>query len=549
MAYRQRVVRPRKTSGLSARPRQVEWALRTLVLAFCVSISIVLGHGLVALGWTVLLLALSLPTVRLPRSSSATRALRVLEAVAGAAAVASTGLGSSPYLLYLLVPTVAAGLWSALLDALVTTAAAAITYLVVGAVSGQLSNERFSQGVGQYVLIALILGPMASWARRTLQPRPAEEPLYGAAYRLLSQLRTVTRQLPGTLDPLVVTAELLDRVGEVVAHDRGGVLVRGGDARLTPLAGGTQDLAGGDVALSDDTPYAEAWATQVVQCVGRGDGSWLLVAPMVVGVRTCGLVVLESDSGSVPDAAQCARITEIVTGAALRLETALLFDDVRDLATAEERQRVAREIHDGIAQELVIVGYGIDNALGDLPDGAGDSRTALTSLRGEVTRIITELRLSLFDLRADIDPHGGLGAAISAYLRTVGTTSGVTVHITLDESPHRLPSGTEIELLRIVQEAVTNARKHSGAANLWVTCDVHPPSAHLRVEDDGSGIIGTGRTDSFGLTVMRERAQRLHGSLDIRNRPQGGTVVEVHLDGAPSRSLGRPTVAYGERRP
>ena len=83
----------------------------------------------------------------------------------------------------------------------------------------------------------------------------------------------------------------------------------------------------------------------------------------------------------------------------------------------------------------------------------------------------------------------------------------MTVHLALDESPVRLPFETEAELLRIAQESVNNARKHSHANNLWVTCVVQPPNALLVVEDDGRGMQQR-RKDSFGLQIMRERAGR-----------------------------------------
>jgi len=154
---------------------------------------------------------------------------------------------------------------------------------------------------------------------------------------------------------------------------------------------------------------------------------------------------------------------------------------VRSLATNEERQRLAREIHDGVAQELVMVGYGIDNALAVVPEEAADAAEELRALRAEVTRVITELRLSLFELRSEVDRHGGLAAAISEYARTVGASGGLRVHMSLDESTARLPSAVEAELLRIAQEAMTNARKHAGASNLWVTCTVDPPFAQVEV--------------------------------------------------------------------
>jgi len=142
--------------------------------------------------------------------------------------------------------------------------------------------------------------------------------------------------------------------------------------------------------------------------------------------------------------------------------------------------------------------------------------------------MVTELRLSIFDLRSDVAPATGLGAALSSYVRGVGTDSELTVHLVLDESNTRLSIEAESEILRIAQEAVTNARRHSQARNLWVTCRVDPPRAFLRVADDGRG-MGKARSDSYGMEIMRERATRIGAGLSIRQRVGGGTVVEVVL--------------------
>jgi signal transduction histidine kinase len=108
----------------------------------------------------------------------------------------------------------------------------------------------------------------------------------------------------------------------------------------------------------------------------------------------------------------------------------------------------------------------------------------------------------------------------------------MTVHLTLDESPTRLRAGVETELLRIAQEAITNARKHSNAANLWVDCRVRPPFARVAVRDDGSG-LRPGREDSYGLRIMHERAARIDANLQIQHGDPGstksGTQVTVTL--------------------
>jgi nitrate/nitrite-specific signal transduction histidine kinase len=133
-----------------------------------------------------------------------------------------------------------------------------------------------------------------------------------------------------------------------------------------------------------------------------------------------------------------------------------------------------------------------------------------------------------------------LGSVLGDYLLEVGSRSGTAVVLKLDETPERLRPEVAEQLLRIVQEAVTNARKHSGAANLWVTCVVRPPAAHVIVEDDGSGICETGRANSFGVGIMRERAGRIGATLEISGRAGGGTRVSVRLT-APSPKHHRAT--------
>jgi len=105
------------------------------------------------------------------------------------------------------------------------------------------------------------------------------------------------------------------------------------------------------------------------------------------------------------------------------------------------------------------------------------------------------------------------------------------VHVTLDESTVRLRPKVEAELLRITQEAINNARRHSGGANLWVNCQVNPPHAVIDVVDDGQG-LGAGRDDSHGMKIMRERAERIGADLLVESpaRSGRGTRVSIRLD-------------------
>src|SRR5690606_721376 len=145
-----------------------------------------------------------------------------------------------------------------------------------------------------------------------------------------------------------------------------------------------------------------------------------------------------------------------------------------------------------------------------------------------------------------VDRHGGLAAAIAEYARTVGASGGMRVHLSLDEATARLPAAVEAELLRIAQEAITNARNHAGAANLWVTCAVDPPYAQIEISDDGRGIADQRPEGRYGLAIMAERAERIRGRLEIRPRHPTGTTVAVVLGTSPRRDSVRDSVTAPE---
>ena len=206
---------------------------------------------------------------------------------------------------------------------------------------------------------------------------------------------------------------------------------------------------------------------------------------------------------------------------AVRLDTAVLFDDVRTLATAEERNRIAREMHDGVAQEIVGLGYIVDE-IESISDH-NQTRELASTLRTEITRLVSEIRFSIFDLRHEIT-DGRLAASLADYAREVSHATGLRVHLSLAESGPALPPRTATEVLRVAQEAIGNVRKHARASNLWVTLDSDGSTLSLSIEDDGVGNAGP-REHHWGLQTMRERAEAVGARLDVSPRSDGGTVV------------------------
>jgi signal transduction histidine kinase len=380
-----------------------------------------------------------------------------------------------------------------------------------------------------WALAGLGAGLLAAWVVE-LRSTPArdDEASYESARRLLSQLRTVARRLSSGLDPVSMASQVIMSTHETLADTRTAVFVRTEGGVLAPM--GYQGYNADQALLPEGPMVDRCWAEMEPVYEPRSgataDTRHRVALPLRSGARMIGVVL--SEGGTPPPPGALPALMQDLDEQALRLDTALVFDEVRSLATMEERQRLAREIHDGVAQEIASLGYLVDELAAEEEDA--EQSTRLRALRSEISRVVSELRLSIFDLRSEISPTAGLGSALSDYVRAVGARSGLTVHLTLDEAPTRLRGEVETELLRITQEAVTNARKHSNAENLWVDCRIQPPFAHITVEDDGSG-LGRPRADSYGFKIMRERADRINALLEIGGRDHTtaglGTKVSV----------------------
>ncbi len=432
---------------------------------------------------------------------------------------------------YLMIPALLAGLTGDRRDNVLVVGSEAAGILASLALSA--SNDVALAGIevsAPWIVASLGVGLVAEWILRLRGDTPqADEHSYLSARKLLTQLRSVARRLSSGLDPVGIGNQILAEVAATTMSPRAALFIRTDSDTWTPLV-----FRGPDARMVIN-PEGELFNRSLSdlrtvsgpQASGRSDCRHRFVFPVAVGENVIGVVIAD---GPVDLSDELDSLIDAIDEHAIRLDAALVFDEVRSLATVEERQRLAREIHDGVAQELASIGYLVDELAETAVTEAQGNR--LRDLRGEVTRVVNELRLSIFDLRSEIDANGGLGSALSTYVRAVGARSGLTVHLTLDEAPRRLRNDVEGELLRITQEAVTNARKHSRGTNLWVDCRIRPPSAHICVQDDGGG-LGAARPDSYGIKIMRERAERIGAQLDIREEPAHsgalGTRVTVTL--------------------
>ena len=261
----------------------------------------------------------------------------------------------------------------------------ALTLLVTRLLGWQTGDvpEYFAQ-VSQWVVLSFAVGALAAWIRRIQEASSTQaddDPSYVEAYRLLSDLRRVSRELSEGLDAVGIAQILLQSTSARTRYSWGAVQVpTDANERLVVLAQeGRAHTSGHPTARpdADAGPWLDAWRTGTTSLrrtsLDGQDHGYSLVVPLQTADRT--VAVLGIERPEAPFANDAIEIVErLARESALRLDAALLFSDVRTIATAEERRRVAREIHDGIAQELASIGYVVDDLAADAVDARDDGK-------------------------------------------------------------------------------------------------------------------------------------------------------------------------------
>ena len=271
-----------------------------------------------------------------------------------------------------------------------------------------------------------------------------------------------------------------------------------------------------------------------------------LVAPLLVSDKTLGWLTLctrEINDCGEGQWWRIALIEAIARQAALALHHSRIVElkrvEERRKAILEERNRLARDIHDNLAQGFAAILMQLQGAQREActlpPSVARSIETAVDLARTH----LTEARRSVGALRPNVDTPEDVSRAIKRLAELGQRTTTVPIDVQLDELP-RFGDGVEREIIGIVQEALTNAVKHSLAQRITIKAStVNSLGLRLSVADDGRGIPRERPTSGFGLTSMQERADRIGASLTIVTAPRSGT--EIVLAWEPS-SL--PTQVY-----
>ena len=228
-------------------------------------------------------------------------------------------------------------------------------------------------------------------------------------------------------------------------------------------------------------------------------------------------------------------IEMLAAHAAIAMENANLYERSRELSVIEERNRLARDLHDSVAQIL----FGIDltaEAAASLVDrDPGEAKERIHELQRLGRDATRTLRTLIFELRPADEGGGGLAADLEMYVDGLRRVYPVAIDVRV-EGEHRLKPSVERQIFGIAQEALNNALKHSGATQVDVKLDFCDENIALAVSDNGSGFDPllrydplSARSKRLGLTSMQERADELGGRLRIESAPGAGTTVKLEM--------------------
>jgi signal transduction histidine kinase len=192
-------------------------------------------------------------------------------------------------------------------------------------------------------------------------------------------------------------------------------------------------------------------------------------------------------------------------------------------ATVEERAHLAREIHDGMSQELWYAKLKQGRLLA-LPEVAGVARELAEEVGGAIESALAEARQAILALRPT---EGSFTEVVERYVADFSDRFGIPAECQCDPAGEALSPRSKAELLRIVQEALANVRKHADATVVRVELAAADGALRLTVSDNGRGFMADAPASGYGLSSMRQRAELIGGTLSVDSRPQDGTRVVV----------------------
>ncbi|HUS42725.1 MAG TPA: PAS domain-containing protein [Ilumatobacteraceae bacterium] len=351
-------------------------------------------------------------------------------------------------------------------------------------------------------------------------------------------LRDTAAGMSESFDLVSVTDHALGGVERLVSNDLAAIVLASpdGELSLSRHRAGFGYLATGDVVEEVDVAsltIIERLRNEsepvIVQQPDRalGPAGCTLGAPMRVADQLIGYVFVESATLGFFSEGHADRLGAVADQAGAVLSNARLANRVSELAAAEERQRLARDLHDAVNQSLWTAALSAESLLKEVPSDS-HLHERLDRLRQLTRGALSEMRALLLELRpselAEVDLHELIEHLLAAL------ECRRTLDVTVDLDQVHVEQSVHVTFYRVAQQAIGNTSQHSNASALAVRLTAGPPVV-LEISDDGTGFDDANvRGGHFGLRIMRERAEAIGADLQIETSPDSGTTVRLSYE-------------------
>jgi signal transduction histidine kinase len=349
-------------------------------------------------------------------------------------------------------------------------------------------------------------------------------------------LRDALAALTSTLDLDEVLDRVLDGVGRVVPHQVANImLIEGSEAQIVRMRPTTGQL--GQKFPVNALPFLQEMLTNPAlthsmhsdAACDPTTGSSYLAAPIQLEGRVMGVINLFRDQPfQVKDSERLGAFAE---QAAIALRNARLFWNTTALAALEERQRLARDLHDSVTQTLFSASVIAETIMRCWQTDPARVEALLPRLHQLSTGALAEMRVLLLELRPSALEHASMADLLKQLVQSVRSRKSLEIDLTIDNGPE-LPFAIKEGLYRIAQEALNNVVKHSLATAVEIHMISDPEAAvvDLTIRDNGTGFDPAARQPaSLGVSIMHERAAEIGALLQLDSQPHAGTTIHVRV--------------------
>ncbi len=342
-----------------------------------------------------------------------------------------------------------------------------------------------------------------------------------------------------------VLSLILEQLAEVVSYDRATIqLLFGAKLRIIAAEGFNDEETVVGVAfdprenaltrrlLDGEAPIVLPDVRQEPAFIaddGDPTRSWIGV-PLMVRNEVIGALSLDKREPRYYDEEDGQTVLAFANQAAIALQNAKLYDRSREQDILQERNRLARELHDSLSQSLFSMVLNAEAANLFMDTQPEKARSQIQVLYETANAALKEMRTLIFELRPANLEQEGLATVLTKHAKMIADRQGIRIQVDV-VGQRRLPLPIEKALFRVAQEALNNVVKHAQASEVTITLTTHDNLVTMTIEDNGIGIGPQAtRHNSLGLTSMRERAEQLGGTIQIGSAREGeGTLVRVSV--------------------